>query len=139
MIESSNPKPVRSVSRLMSRSLRVRGGLFAGVRFLVGLAVLCGIHAAATVDPSRPLDTALVSSLSAPMAALHSVPLTRLAVAPRLGSRPSDHAGAALRPETSPRLSLVRSTRSVAVVAIEQSSRSIVSRGYDATAPPALS
>ena len=138
-MESHNPKPMRGLSRLMSRSPRVRGGLIGGFRFLAALAVLFGIQAAANVERSSSLDTTLESSFRAPMPALHSVSLTRLAVAPRASTRAPHDAGAALRPEASVSLTVVRSPRSVTRVATEQSSRSIVSRGYDATAPPALS
>lgn len=139
MIKAENPKPIRNFSRLTSRSLRVRGGLMGGLGFFAALAILFGVQAAAGVGRSGLPETTLDTSLSAPMPALHSVSLTRLAVAPRSSSRPSHDVGAALRPDTYDPLTIEFSPRSLPNGAIKQPRRSVVSRGYDATAPPALS
>ena len=133
---------VRSASRWMSRCLRSSARLTAGSRILAALsalAIFIGAQSPARFERLGSPATELVAALSAPTPALHSVPTVRVVAAPRSVSRLPDTVAAALlaSPDDGLRVALVACD--VTHDAIEPPCGSVASRGYDATAPPALS
>jgi hypothetical protein len=120
----------------------VGSGVIAGSRIIAALAAATIVVGAQTTMRFERLDateTTLVASLSAPMPALHAVSVHRAPVAVRSLSRLPAHLDAALPAYGQKELRHSGPPHSVTVGASEQLRASIVSRGYDATAPPALS
>lgn len=139
---ADNKRLVPILSRFVSRCLRRRAGGLAGSRVLAALtaaAILVGVQTAARFERADTAETVLVTSLAAPIPALHSVPSYRITSAPRTASRLPDHIAAALPARAHDGLRRSFTLRASTTGAIEQPVASIVSRGYDATAPPALS
>ena len=139
---ADNHRVMRSFSRLMSRCLRVPASLPASSRILAALtalAIFVGVQSPASLERFVSPQTELVSSPSAPMPALHSVPTVRVVVAHRSANRLPDTVAAALlaSPDDGLRVALVACE--LMPDAIKPPCGSVASRGYDATAPPALS
>lgn len=135
-------RPMRSLSRLLSRCLRTRTGLTSGARVLAVLtaaAMLVGVQATAGLARAGSAERDVVAALSAPLSALHSAPSYRVSFGPRSASRSPDHLAAALPACPYHGVRAVPASRSVTSDAIEQPRAPIVTRGYDATAPPVLS
>jgi hypothetical protein len=129
---------MRSFSRLTSRVLCVPAGSRI-LAALTALAIFVGVQSPASLERFVSSQTELVSSLSTPMPALHSVPTVRVVVAHRSVTRLPDTVAAALlaSPDDGLRIALVACE--VMPDAIKPPCGSVASRGYDATAPPALS
>ena len=133
---------LRSFSRLMSRCLRTSIHHASGARvlgFLSALAIVVGAQTSAHFERVGSSSTELVTSLSAPMPALHSVPTSRVAFASRAPSRLTDNLGVALPAGGLGEVATTIASHHLLASLIARPSGSVVARGYDATAPPALS
>ena len=132
-------------SRSLSRSPRARVGLHgAFVRLLAGVAAAALLFAAQTSDRLQrgPSVDAFDSASATTLPVLHSVPPHRLALDSRsLGRSParSTHRLDAALPAFAQATHVREAAHHVVAVAPSLASASIAGRGYDATAPPALS
>lgn len=133
------------ISRVFSRCT----GAFAGVRpagsraiaVFAAAAILLGGNASLRLEGQARADALRDVSPTAGLVALHSASLHHLTLASRSGSRSSrvsSSVGAPLpaRAHRTPQLPLVREP---AAGGAQQCGASVDARGYDATAPPALS
>jgi len=140
--QAAADQSVRRFSRLISRRLRMSVGFGANARFLgllSALAIFVGVQTSAPFERVDSPSTELVTSLSAPMPALHSVPTSRVAFTSRAPSRLTDGLGVALPADRLREVATTTVSRHALAAVIARPSGSVVSRGYDATAPPALS
>jgi len=135
----ANPRRMPSLSRFMVQYLRTRAGSITGARVLAMLAIVVGAHAVSPNERVGSAEAIVVTSLSAPMPVLHSVSSDRVAFSARSPSRQTDHVGNALPTTAYDELPLSLASRGVSSGASDRPRRSVASRGYDATAPPALS
>jgi len=132
-------------SRSLSRSPRARVGLHgAFVRLLAGVAAAALLFAAQTSDRLQrgPSVDAFDSASATTLPVLHSVPTHRLLLDSRsLGRSParSTHRLDAALPAFAQATHVREAAHHVVAVAPSLASASIAGRGYDATAPPALS
>ncbi len=131
------------LSRLMPRGARVRcGAVNSGLRVLALLAlapILFGLGASVGIGGGDAATTVHVAPSVGSLPALHVVHAYRLGVEARAHSRahaPVDAAPSMLDPMGA---SVMSSRRALAISAIAQPRPAAVDRGYDATAPPALS
>jgi hypothetical protein len=122
--------PMAILSRLTSRWLRAS--------FMMA-AILVGIHAATRVELASSSDTISATSTATPIRALHSAPSYGTAFASRSASRLPDRVAAVLPESSGGTLAIAVNARSLTPSGPEQPNSSVVSRGYDATAPPPLS
>lgn len=114
----------------------------AGSRILAALsalAIFVGAQASTGFDRVGSSETELIASLSAPMPALHSVSTSRVAFSSRAPSRLPDDPGVALAADRLGEVATTFASHHSVAGAIVRPTGSVVSRGYDATAPPALS
>ena len=131
-------RQMRGLSRFRLRSPRGHPMFVGGSRVLAVLAILWGALGTARLERADAGDARLVASLSAPMPALHSVASARVAFSSRAHSRVPD-IGPALPASEEERPALAVASRATARRPVEKPCASIASRGYDATAPPAVS
>jgi len=132
----------RRLSRLIGRRLRSSAGLTGGSRLLAllsALAIFAGIQSAVHFERSGASRTELVTPLASPMSALHTAPTVRVVVAARSVSRLPDAVAAALPASPADGLRVALVACDVTLDAMQPPCGSVASRGYDATAPPALS
>jgi hypothetical protein len=137
-----NHRLMAALSRIVSRCLRMPTGLTAGTRVVAALAAATIVVSAQTTlrfDRAGTTETSLVESLSAPMPAWHPVSVQRVAVPLRPPSRLPAHVDAALPVDAAVPLRQSFASHAFAIGASTQPGASTVARGYDATAPPALS
>ena len=130
-------------SRSLSRSPRTRAG--AGLhgalaRLRAGVSAAALLFAAQTSDRLQrgPSVDAFDSASPTTLAVLHSVPSHRLALESRSPARSTNRFDAAL-PAFARATHVREAAHHVVAVAPLLASASIAGRGYDATAPPALS
>ena len=133
---------VLSASRRLSRSSRTRARLEPGfARLITGIAAAALLFAAQTSDRLQrgpSVDAFHSTSPLAPLPLLHSVLSHRLALESRPLARSAHGLDAAL-PTLAQAIVVTDTAHHVAAVAPSPASASIAGRGYDATAPPALS
>jgi hypothetical protein len=134
-----NQRRMRIFSRFSLETMRTRAQLISGARVFAMLAILVGAQAVTRLEPSASAETKLVVPLAAPMPALHSVVVSRVAFSSRAPSRLPDDIGVALAADGFDGVATALASHALPAVAIERPSGSVVARGYDATAPPALS
>ena len=130
------------VSRLMARGARTRAGVRCAcsrVIATVTAAILFGAQISIHLQHDATADEVRSFSTAAPFAALHSPPTNRFALEPRSSTRPPSS-----RDVPSPEYAQDAFSRTIehhiaVAAAIGFVGQSAVARGYDATAPPALS
>jgi hypothetical protein len=134
------------LSRLMSRGARARHRVrVAGSRVLAGFSaavILIGSQSAVRIDRQSAAETVRVAPHAAAvpaLPALHSVAPCRVALESHSPSPSRVREGAALPAYAQAGLAARISSDAVTIGAIANHGGSVVSRGYDATAPPALS
>lgn len=134
------------ISRVLSRCTRAWAGVRpAGSRVVAALAasaILLGANASLQLEREARTDAFRGVSSAGSLVALHSAPLQHLTLASRSGSRPSrwsSSIGAALPAPARGHLPPTVAGRPALRGTHEQSGESVAARGYDATAPPALS
>jgi hypothetical protein len=134
------------ISRVLSRCTRAWAGVRpAGSRVIAALAaaaILLGANAPLQVEREARTDALRGVSTSSLLVALHSAPLHQLTLASRSGLRPSrwsSSTGAALPAPAHRHLPTTVAGGPAPRAAHQRRGASVAARGYDATAPPALS
>ena len=129
------------LSRLMSRGARTRAGVrVAGSRVVAAFlaaAVLFGAQTSARFESAHTADAVHGAASTLALPALQTVANFRVAIESRSPSPVP--VGAALPPSAYDGLPVAFASRAVTSGAVEQLREAMASRGYDATAPPALS
>lgn len=134
--------PLSTASRVSSRGGLARGVLrTAGARVIAAFAALAILFAAQV--SGRTASAATVDVLRAAgatsLVALHSAPLNRLGGEYRSSARWPSGVDAPLPAPVGIELSELVAGPVAIVVAVAQHETAVAGRGYDATAPPALS
>jgi len=117
----------------------VRAASSRVVAALAAAAILVAMQASNRAEPSASVDAGRAVASAASLVALHSVPTYRLALDLRSSGRWASSVGTPLPARVELELPPTVARRIAISSAIEQRDTSVAARGYDATAPPALS
>ena len=134
--------PLSTASRVSSRGGPARGAIrTAASRVMAAfaaLAILFAAQASSRVASAAAADV-LRASASTSLVALHSAPIHRLGQELRSSARWPSGVDAPLAASVHIALPALAAGHVAIVAAVEQRDRAVAARGYDATAPPALS